>query len=538
MGLLDTVEAWVTVHNAQDREASQRLITYLLKLEHVFEEPPNRTLDGGAALAALMNESPAEDLEYLASRRGRRGATAQQITTKLRELRRQIDERTVPDQLSFARERSALRMGVNPALVPMLKALAYVLPVVAAYLFGVYYRARPGMYLTAEALLWPPYHVSDHGALEPDAEYQRRFFTEFSKYYFDRDNTFSNLTRNDAESDPMLVTAARVLVTLRNPSRAEPLLIGSVTVHRRFIAAAFPWQRVEDTPKVSIAQDRMGFMVGDSGVGPAINLQYAVTAGHVAIASQKAAMLYHDTLEGSLWDTDTGILIRHVINERLDLPFYRAAMPHAAGATELCAGRWFEQISTIPRLKQLTNVAFRDEAMLRARYESLRGIRRETTGRITLPLDQAYVRRKPELLEWNPCLPQPPEPARPPKDITTVAPPPPPPLEILAPKDVADPQLIISTVRMDLKNDEQVTVLPEQILKPGGYLHLRLNLTEYENGLYEIEVRVNGERSYEFRLATLHPDEFRFSPSDLAGERARFTGVKNPSIQQPFKAQQ
>jgi hypothetical protein len=444
-----------------------------------------------------------------------------------------VDE--LPTAAEIERHRAALAPSGVLSLIPVLKALAYVIPAVAAYLLAVYYRANPGLYPTATALLWPPYRDTDTTVIKPDLDYEKRYYAEFSRSYFDRENNFSTLTDDYSEKNPELRGALRMRVTMRNPTRADPLLIGTVTLRRRFTPRPFDWLRVDDMPRLRLTQNRTRLTVSDDGNGPSLDVHYAVTSNGLTLLTGAAKMIYHGEETASLLTTTPTVLQRHVTTGRLDRPLYRATAPGEARGQELCAGRWFEVVDTVPRLSQLAAVAYHTDSRFVATYESLRRKHLRLDEPVTLPSDIVYLRRTPVLLESNPCIPEPPEPPPVPQPSPPAVAPPPPPFELVAPKDISEPQLIIATVKMDLVHDEQVTIAPEQILKPGGYLHLRIDCTNPQNGTYAIDVLVNGDVARHVDVETLRPDRFRFDRSDVSGERSRLSGTKRePRRHPPF----
>lgn len=421
-------------------------------------------------------------------------------------------------------------------LLQIAKVAVYVIPAAGAYLAGVYLRFDKGVYRLSDAVLFPAgaYDARVDNAYTLNADFEKRYFDEFSRSYFNRPNSFASFFDRSKEER---VPEVQMKLALRNPTRAEALMLSTVQVSARIRETPFPWNRVNVTPNVRAeVKSSVAMLSNDKGIGPALELKYALQSGEWLLDSgQRDALLNTITINarspmpgiGTVWLDQNGSMAR---------PLYRAVATSGGdvrGDVINCPDGQYETIATLDHLATLTPVLRGGgSAKLTWSYASLRGERYSDSTTVPLPKDLAYYRQTSRLLERAPCSE-----FAPPPIADGLAPDSPNVLDLLdialpaAPPKAAGKDIIVSRVALSMKGirDGQRTtaiVSPDELLGAGGILLVYVQVTDVRNGLIDLDLNVNGKTVDHVTIPTLVADRMRFDARELEQEKARFAPVK------------
>jgi len=428
-----------------------------------------------------------------------------------------------------------------------LKVGAYVGPAVVAYLVATYFRFNNSVYWQSEAVTLPVAAYSEaEGRYTLDAQYRQRFYREFSRYYFSRPNSlFEQIWTGTSESNG---PAVKLRMVFRNPRSAEQELISTVAATASFHEAPFDWSPVDVTADVDVTAESDTVWLRDTGIGPALDLHYTMSGGGLTLRHFEREIFHNETKWFNLDDVDADaiIVIKTTSGERdvLRRPVFmklpdggNAARPRSSAersqpprSNEVrCAGELYERVTSLARLAELTTVVHGGTATIDVAFESLRGVQSNKHATVPLPATLIFARRIPDLSEIDPCAPPPPPPAP-----VAQAPPPPPgraDLDKLLGREVnlKGVDLIKTAVTIDLQRlqDGDVTaaiVSPDEILNSGGFLIVDLIADRPRTGDITVQLAVNGTDIRRLDIATLVPEQMKFS-RDLAAERRRFNST-------------
>ncbi|MHA2062738.1 MAG: hypothetical protein ACW963_10685, partial [Candidatus Sifarchaeia archaeon] len=105
--------------------------------------------------------------------------------------------------IEINRQISSLTRGVESfySKINLATRSIYLVPLVAVYFLGVYYRLGKGFEVVSEKILWPEQAYvtseSDRDYYKFSKPYAEKYWLEFSKYYFERKNNFEKLYARD-----------------------------------------------------------------------------------------------------------------------------------------------------------------------------------------------------------------------------------------------------------------------------------------------------------------------------------------------------
>jgi hypothetical protein len=519
-------------------------------LAHFAQLPPADALRMSASLPSDATGSFLARLEELRWAQGARDGDPASIHNGLLALQRQID--------AIVRRRRWLSYGISAA-----KVAAWAGPIVLAYLIGTYFRFYNNLYWDSEVIASPPAtYTLRSGAHQIDEDHKARFYAEFSRYYFDRENHFveqfvqgrhavltsdarsgagsrgEDLTGRSLPSDVALNLGALVLrAVFRNPRRADPLLVSSIETTAVYHQRPFDWSRVDVRSDLDVRLVADYAAVGaiklmDKGIGPAMKVGYRVSAGDMLLYSLTFDYLLNRTelmpltlANGDVASLETGRDNRLVssIYWTLGGPDPTRAYPttepydggRIAGTLLTCSdGRTYEIVKEVGRLGQLTHTLQGGPAKADIVFESLRGERAVKAVDVTLPANYVFARDADKIETRNPCLPPPPAP-----------PPPPGPPRIARFLDSASGQqpqlkgvdLIKVRTSLDMRDVPDggvvgTSVLPDEILNPGGFVAFDLLVGNARNGELALRFDLNGTTVRETRVELLVPDDAKFLP--------------------------
>jgi hypothetical protein len=447
----------------------------------------------------------------------------------------------------------------------VLKVAAYIGPILLAYLLGVFFRFYKNLVWDSDAVLSPPatYALRSEN-YEVTEDYRTRFFKEFSRYYFHRDNAFaeqfvrgrikvltsaeegreasnpakqpaSQFFESPTESDVGLnLGALKVRVVFRNPRRAEPFLVSAIETTATYRAKPFDWSRVEVGADLDVKVYPSAVSISDKGIGPATDVKYRVTAGGMILYERSTKYILNDTETWELSYANGDVVslkTKSDTSPMFEQPVYW--LLHGEDATKSFStsqgdpfrisqtlltcndGRQFEIVSGAERLAQLTKTIRGGPADVDIAFESLRRERASKRVAVKLPDDRVFAEgANSKISERNPCLPPPPAPP----------PPPPPPavarfIDNLAggASSLKGVDLIKASSRIDLLHLPDggtvgVVASPDEILNPAGFVMLDLTIANGRNGELDLQFKVNSVKLREMKMQLLVPDDTHFEP--------------------------
>jgi hypothetical protein len=451
--LLAAVEAVAVSEEAQARQA-------LLRLEW------RASAFSLAPLDAFVRVVPRAFQERAEALRERVQATLEQLVTLARggpselaavrpallSLRRDLDSLAGRIQKEARRARS-------------LRATVLLVPSLLGAMSAAYLRSDRGLRLvrieaSAPAAAYAAVESSD-GVLAPRPEYLDEFMREFSKFYFGHPSQFESIyydrekdsridrdgkpdkdskqdkdgtrdkegradrdSRSDAEGKPVRRRTVQHKLSLRNASHGEVSYLSSVeAVVEATGPAAFPWSRLTVTPQVAVQQEEparhRSLLVKSDGIGPALELSFSLTAKSGLEVVRATLPLLHRGTAPLLAATAPGIAAQPLQDGAISPPLYlRLARPPAGPAPHVlevkadsgsgeCEPRpadygFYEEISTVERLRQLTAAVHAEPWTLELRYASLKG--EPAVVRLDGVFDgsEVFYRSLPTLLAYDP----------------------------------------------------------------------------------------------------------------------------------------
>jgi len=403
------------------------------------------------------------------------------------------------------------------------KLILITIPVVSAYLAGSYFRLRDRVDLQLETLSSPllAYDASGGGyAMRPD--WEKRFFDEFSRAYFGRDNAM-----------PADWKTVQLKFMFRNPRHGAPLMISTIEATSTYHASPFPWQRVDDTPNVTAKRDRDNIVLADeSGVGAPVNVRANISAAGITLDQFETPSFLSSRHSFSFIFDESAAHRVKIGNDGLISTIYRRAdnEPPPADAVT-CNGHTFEQIRTFARLREVTPVAYQTDTTVAYSYESLRGRKFASTFSTPLPANIAYFAPHDGLFTNDPCqeiiTPTASLERLPSESVSQIA-------DALVPQGAVDPKgvdLIIKNGALSLAHAadgsrQSFMIHPDQILNAGGYLIVYVDVADLRNGSIDLSLKLNNDEARRVTIPLLAPDALRFDSANLDRERARFASAK------------
>lgn len=508
-------------------------------------EDARRDGDDGSAGAALQEtiglfaSAPIDAIGALPGsvsrfQRSRATSVAARLEGLLTQTRNQLDDPTARPELVAAQsalaeidtnlEKFARRVLFNSGAAQVLKLAAYATPIVAGYLIAVYFRfTGGGLYAENHAVIAPllAYNGDARAAqLTFAPEFEKNFWSEFSRYYFRRDNQFSQLV-NDGN--------VQVKVVFRNPRKADPLIVSTIETAAKFTAEPFAWKKVDATARVDVKQQKEMVVLADNGVGPAVDLQYQLDAANMRLIDGKSELLFHGDQEIRFSDPTGNIAVLRSNGSEIRPSVYHRNADASGELTIDCpdGSRW-EPIGSIEGLNAITPTVRGGAGTFTYAYESLRGDRVTRKLNVAMPEDLVYFRRSELLTDGHPC-PPPMATMQPPPMFPGAEAPVPELIDKLTPgtPSLKGVDLIVKRMTMNLEKTEDgrtaaIVNTPDEILNPGGFLILYLTLEGPKNGKVDLAVRVNGTEVRSLTMPVLAPERHHFDRAELAEERNRF----------------
>lgn len=496
----------------------------------------------GAALQeamALFAAAPIDAIRALPGSVSRgQGDLAASVVSRmdglLTQTRNQLDDPDARPDLAQAQtalaeidanlDQFASRIRFHGTAVQVLKLAVYALPLIGGYLIAVYFRfSGGGLYAENHAVLAPllTYQGEARAAqLTFVPGFEKTFWNEFSRYYFERENGFEHLV-NDGN--------VQVKLVFRNPRKADPLIVSTIETTAKFTAEPFPWKNVDVTARVEARQQGGLIVLADKGIGPATDLRYRLDSANVRLIEGGSDLLFHREEEISFAEP-TGRMAAVRSSEWEFWPRVYQRVSNAAGEliVDCPDGTQWETIGDLRRLQSLTPTVRGGKGTFAYDYASLRGDRVTGTLNVAMPEDLTYFQRSDVLTDAHPCEPGRPASARPDFPPLT-APSVPELLEKLTPgtPSLKGVDLIVKRISVNLEKTEDgrtaaVVNTPDEILNPGGFLIVYLTLERPKNGKLDLAMRVNGTEVRTLTIPVLAPDRKRFDRAALAEERQRF----------------
>lgn len=549
MAFGELLEGWLTESRSERAESIRKVDAFVQDLQvrvRRFEQAAPASDERAAARAALdslFDTMPAAELDALIA--GARSGEAP-VLAELRQLVARIRE-SPGDLPAGSASAVATLLGTFRRVMrrrqfplTLLKLALYAVPLAAAYLIGTYFRLNPTLYFEHESLQWPhdAYVESGPDRYDLDAGFQKRFLEAFARYYFDRDRTaFPSLVerpvanRQTPGEDTHTPTIEAKFV-FKNPSRGETLLVSTVRVSTQFEPMPFPWDRLDVKPDLTVKQRGGHLVLEDTGIGPALAVAYEVTLGKDVLLTGSRDVVHRTSLYVPLDAPEAPL---HAVDLRSDKslvrPMYVRRDANFAGAKQLCPGEWFQTVVDLTELRTVTNVNEEKEGGVAVRYMSLRDEPFEKTTPFKRPAHLVYVRPDESLMVELPCvITTRVESAAAPSHAASAVPL----LAALLPPDVhvQGVDLLVTNVRVELREARSATINPDTLLNRGGSLVVYAVLARPQNGRYTVTLSVNNKPVRTFTIQSFAPEPQKFNPSQLGDERKRFA---RPATAKPEK---
>jgi hypothetical protein len=243
----------------------------------------------------------------------------------------------------------------------------------AAYFLGVYHRLEKGFEVVSEKILWPDlaYEVStsDKDYFKFSKLYADKYWLEFSKYYFGRENNFEKLYARDEDLRQYLSdnnpkedledaierdenygyenkpdgsrwyfkkvkfsenNSLVAKLVLQNDSETKPVLVHDITVKLDLTDdRPFPWENLVVTPNIEARipkrkpklknqidrylareiepKDSVKIVhLRDAGIGPVIDLSWTVNVNNLKLSEGNRNTLYQETHDISINTAPSG----------------------------------------------------------------------------------------------------------------------------------------------------------------------------------------------------------------------------------------
>lgn len=429
------------------------------------------------------------------------------------------------------------------------KFAVWAVPVVGAYLVGMYFRIYDNVYFDSAVIVQPlGAHAAAGDSYNLSSKYRAEFLYDFSRYYFRRPSDFARYFPSNGSTD---VTSVALRTVFRNPRGAEHLFVSVVEVEAEMEDSPFDWSQVDATSKIELVASANVVRLNNIGVGPVVNLSYTIASSGLTIAADKIEETL-SSVDVHLQESGYGQYRQDAIDRfvgadivvlqtdtapepSLEEPVHwlhereQATGINPASIRRCRDGRIFERVTTVRRLSNLTKVVRGGTATAEVSYESLRHKKASHVATLELAPTRSYVRQSEQLsLQEDPCAPfvVPPSPPPPP-----AAPPPPRIIDDLAgpaPRlegvDLIKAAIVLSLT--GLKGERSVIriVKPDEILNPGGFVLLDISATGARNGHVALKVSVNGNEVHRLKVQTIVPVAMRYT-GDLNEEFKRFASA-------------
>lgn len=563
---IDALRAWLqsAVVLARAQVAGERDTQLLTK--HFADLPPQEALRLTGFLDQPTGENTYVRLEALREAQAAAATHAPEIYHGLSTLHIQVNK-------AAKNKRRWLLGGAA------LKTAAYALPVAFAFLCGLYFRFYNNVYWESDAMLSPP-ATYEIGSVNYDIDpgYSDRFFQEFPRYYFSRDNSFvaefirgrlgvpASFTRGNNQTDSstgdesskaglfvnpesnisLSLRAIKLRVLFRNPRRAEPILVTSIETRATYHRQPFDWSKVDVSTNLSVEDHGLDTDAGyvslsDRGIGPAMDVNYTAKADGMTLYSRSFPYLLNRTEMIYIRSTNGGVttvLTESGTSRILNSPAYWFVREQPRPQSEsrgladddrfvlkdnmlFCSDRReYEIVKDADRLAELTKTVQGGQARVDVTYASLRNETASKTIEITLPANVVFVQADGKLSNRNPCLPPTagmiPGGVKPPPGVAAF-------IDRVAGGEtplVKGIDLIKAESSLDLSGVPDGGVIgavasPSEILGTGGFLMFELTIGNTENGTIDLEFFVNGTRLRATKVQFLVPDSLKFSQADI-----------------------
>lgn len=442
---------------------------------------------------------------------------------------------------------------------------AFALSGVAAVLSAAYLRSDLGMKLERVEALSPPaaYHAitTSDSELVPQDDYLNDYMLEFSKSYFEHESAFFSLYFDKTKDGS--ATQRRTLqhkLSLRNASHGQVQYISSVeAVAEALGEAEFPWRRLTVTPRVTAEMSTPGdlstLIFKSDGIGPAIDLTWEWRAQSGLVLSTGTFPWYLNAENRLLSALRVGM--REERAGTLTAPLYfklkqpppatdasrylqvgpgqvvdKAALPKDCRPAPPEQYGWYQIISTVAMLREVTKVAYDEPWTLQLRYSALNSAQESTfsltgqlgKGRAFYPFADGLYENDPRCADTDRDGIVDPGSSWPVEKLA---------LAFADEKAVVQPKgvdLLTARLGIDLwklpsgRRSAATTEL-DGFLNPQGILAVYLTLNMPDRLRYQVTVRVNGRPAATYRFAGLVPEHFSFHEEGEARAVARLRKV-------------
>jgi len=369
-----------------------------------------------------------------------------------------------------------------------------------------------------------------------------------------------NVTAAQAsDSSPQLSHTEFLKVAMVNSSHLRSTFISSVSCHLMLQKAKqFPWDRLVVTPCLTIAPiDSYGaFTIHNIGIGPAIDVVVQVIArSGLVIKRQYFKRILDDgechmpvpgedvsprdladvNLEGLFLNPrDEGLKVdyasravqmqstKRFLKEPLYVKLQQSRKLTNADKYFQLGDVWYEVVTSLDRLKEITPIAWNEPCDIKIDYQSLDDKSYSLCYTTDVDSEVVFYRRDLSVLEYDPRTPRPIE------NVTKqgtyavrhgvddLA-------SLFVPfSDPNGTALISCKLKCDISNasvrQPVSDILPvDRFLSPLGQLVVYLKVVGCTTGEYQLDVLVNGIQVQSYNLDLLAPDRFKF-PYDADGQ--------------------
>lgn len=383
----------------------------------------------------------------------------------------------------------------------------------------------------SEAIVQPQnaYTLMDDSYYQISSEYKKQFFAQFSRFYFNKNEPsyFSEMFFNQ-EQDSSEIASIAIKFVIHNNSIINPILISNIEPVVYFQKSqTFSWSDLELKPDIKVDIDQENITFKNLAQPPALNFSYEGTTPSKIVEIAKTFDILNTDVYNSWRYGIKGVSYQYLVptgnigiisvkENKLLEPLYLIKSDQS-----------IEKITTIDKLKQLTDISHNETMTIKYQYSSLDQQKYEESTDIKLPKNLVFYVRRQNLREINPQIDAQSFKAKiPSANYSSI-------LEVpkIMMHDVGT-TIVPEVVREEVKSPEKIDVIVrnleikvnnlepsqfaskleniDQMISAEGYVIVNLKILQPKNGLYQVTLNLNGKQIREINVDTLIPDEYHF----------------------------
>ncbi|KAA3610433.1 MAG: hypothetical protein D8M58_05540 [Calditrichaeota bacterium] len=446
--------------------------------------------------------------------------------------------------------------------------LLFIIPVLLSFLLGLHYRFSDGFEKLSEDINWPQnaYQKADfdENKFIHTEQFSNKFWNEFSRFYFFKENNFKELYFSEEELDryqasmktwndksfqaslnDFITNSFKTKLVYKNNNATKPMLVYKITTEIDHIDnTPFPWENLIVTPELKFSSGRADNLPDDDvntshpwisfgsfkGIGPVIDLSWNAKLENISrtlndsinvlhnsssrfdLSDFHIIEVYDDSLEGELYLKDveppTDIQSLTLVQGEDDIYWFEYDDNFF-----LYDSIWYEIIYSVDRLREITEVS--EKLTINYNYYSLKGDLYSGSSDMKLS-DSLFYLSKRNLLIYDPREPV--YATRVDASMATAA------WDLIekfvgAPEYLYKPKgvdLLVDTLVLDLNFEPKKSLSHniDVIINPSGYVVAYILLDNLNNGVYNLNFQINENTISSFQFEYLKPDDFLFDYSD------------------------